>query len=72
MPRDYRLLIGCVFVLVLGTISGCLSLGTKTTHVHDNPDTKNRIDAMEQRLSALEQMFVKEGAVLHNPASPTP
>lgn len=34
---------------------GCLSLGGRTTHVHDNPGTLQRISALEQRVSTLEQ-----------------
>jgi hypothetical protein len=73
MLRTYRLLIGIVFVASLALVSGCLSLGTKTTYVQESPETKNRIEAMEQRISALEQMMLKDGAVLQNPtAPPTP
>jgi hypothetical protein len=45
------LLASCVLPLV----TGCLNLGGKTTHVHDNPETQSRIGKLETRVKALEQ-----------------
>jgi hypothetical protein len=43
------------FLALAFPMSGCLSLGGKTTHVHDNPDTLQRISGLEQRVGILEQ-----------------
>ena len=73
MLRTYRWLIGVLLLISIGVVSGCLSLGTKTTYVQESPETKSRIDSMEQRISALEQMLLRDGAVLQNPAAaPSP
>ena len=45
-------------VLLLGP--GCLNLGGRTTHVHDNPDTNNRLSTLESRVSALEQVITRQ------------
>ena len=42
---------------------GCLNLGGRTTHVHDNPDTANRISALESRVSALEQVITRSASI---------
>lgn len=43
----------------LMTATGCLSLelGTKPTQIQDNPETKAKITALENRVSALEKML---------------
>jgi hypothetical protein len=69
MLRTYRTLVGVCFIATVALISGCLSLGTKTTYVQESPETKSRIDSMEQRIGALEQMLLRDGAVLQNPAA---
>jgi hypothetical protein len=68
MLRAHRLLFGIGCLALLALVSGCLSLGTKTTYVQESPETKSRIEALEQRISTLEQMLLKDGAVLTNPA----
>jgi|GEM_PF-4487955 len=50
------------FLLAAGVLSlgsGCLSLGGRETHVHDNPETNARISALETRISALEQVITR-------------
>jgi hypothetical protein len=54
--------------LLAGT-TGCLSLGTKTTHVHDNPETETRISALERRVGTLEQAL--SGGTVTSEAIPT-
>jgi hypothetical protein len=39
----------------LVTMTGCLSLGGKTTYVHEKPETAGRLTALETRVSALER-----------------
>ena len=38
-------------------VPGCLSLGGKTTHVNQDPETVHRIAALEVRVRALEEML---------------
>ena len=44
-------------VAMLAPSVGCLSLGGKTTYVTEGPETTTRINALESRVSALEQML---------------
>jgi hypothetical protein len=60
MLRAYRLLFGAGCLISLAFVSGCLSLGTKTTYVQESPETKSRIESLEQRISALEQMVLRD------------
>ncbi len=46
-----------VALTFLVTATGCLSLGGKTTYVHEKPETAGRLTALETRVSALEQAF---------------
>lgn len=46
-----------VALSLLFTTTGCLSLGGKTTYVHEKPETAGRLSALETRVSALEQAF---------------
>ncbi len=43
-----------LIVLALN-LSGCLSLGTRTTNVSESPETVKRISYLESRVGALEQ-----------------
>lgn len=45
--------------ILLVCATGCLhlGLGTRETHVHDNPGTEARIKGLEARVSNLEQYF---------------
>ena len=56
MPAFYRTCQSLVLVSAfLGTFSGCLNLGGRTTNVHNNPQTNARLSALETRVNALEQ-----------------
>ena len=52
-----RMVVFVVSAVTLG--AGCLNLGGRTTHVHDNPETNGRIAALEERVSSLEQAFTR-------------
>jgi hypothetical protein len=52
----YHLLLTAAVVL---SSTGCLNLGGKTTHVHDNPETNTRLAAVENRVSILEQVLAR-------------
>ena len=61
---------------VLSLMTGCLSLGGKTTYVTEGSDNANRISALETRVGMLEQAVLNSGppaAVTHgNSTLPTP
>ncbi len=42
---------------MLLSLTGCLNLGGRTTYVHETPETKSRLQALETRVGALEQAF---------------
>jgi hypothetical protein len=42
------------------SLTGCLSLGGRTTYVQEKPETLGRITALETRVSALEQAYVRD------------
>jgi hypothetical protein len=54
---------------LLATTGGCLSLGGKTTYVHEAPITESRLLGLETRVSALEQALVSRSTPLpsHEP-----
>jgi hypothetical protein len=41
-------------IALLAFTAGCLSLGGRTTHVHDSPESAARIAALEARVAELE------------------
>ncbi len=51
----------CCMLVGLLPLAGCLNLGGKTTHVHETPETKSRLSALETRVGALEQAFSTTG-----------
>lgn len=53
----YALAATVVLALKLCVTTGCLSLGAKNTHVHDNPETEKRISALESRIGVLERVL---------------
>lgn len=57
----------CAAILFLAPAltTGCLSLGGKTTHVHENPETEARILNVEARLAALEARSAALDATVH-------
>ncbi len=61
------------------TSAGCLSLGGRTTNVHDNPQTNARLSALETRVNALEQALRTTSVEIpvpvesyNSPGAPTP
>ena len=50
-------LMSLVLLAIALPLTGCLSLGGKTTHVHEDPETSGRVSSLENRVSALEQLF---------------
>jgi hypothetical protein len=52
--------------------SGCLSLGGRTTYVQEKPETLGRITALETRMSALEQAYVRGPSCEVLPVVPAP
>jgi hypothetical protein len=54
--RSYRIfLLALIIALAPAVFSGCLSLGGRTTHVHESPETAHRIEMLESRVTALER-----------------
>jgi hypothetical protein len=51
----------CVAVGLLVFTAGCLSLGGKTTHVHESVENSGRIAALEARVAELESALAKTG-----------
>jgi hypothetical protein len=49
-----RLLCFLIYVLCM---PGCLSIGGKTYSTNENPETENRIAALESRVTALERVL---------------
>jgi hypothetical protein len=49
---------------LLAATGGCLSLGGKTTYVHEAPITESRLLGLETRVSALEQAVVSRSTPL--------
>ena len=45
--------VGCIALAC--SLTGCLNLGGRTTHISENPDTSRRLTWLESRVSALEQ-----------------
>ena len=68
---SHRKLLLALCVLALPLVTGCLSLGGRTTHVHDNPDTAQRISLLEHRVGTLEQALRLEAPQEVSPL-PTP
>jgi hypothetical protein len=52
-------LLSAVFACAAG---GCLSLGGRTTYVHESANTDARLTALETRVGALEQAFTTRAA----------
>jgi hypothetical protein len=61
-------------VSALIVASGCLSLGLgeRNTHIHENPDTTERLHALEQRVQWLEQTLAVPPDVNSVPISTSP
>ena len=51
--RRWSFVGGLLAVATLSVSAGCINLGTR--HIQDNPATNSRIQALETRVSALEQ-----------------
>jgi len=56
----------------LPSLTGCLSLGGRTTNVNDNPDTSRRISALEARISGLEQILRPANLSVPSDQQPVP
>jgi hypothetical protein len=51
-PWQIAVLGGCV------SLTGCLSLGGRTTYVNDNPETNQKISQLERRVGNLERALI--------------
>lgn len=71
MNRYFRTLGWVVALIFLPGMAGCLSLGGKTTHIHEKPETQGRISALETRVWALEQTLHGSAAPVSSTASGT-
>jgi hypothetical protein len=52
--RRPRLHAASMVVALSWTAPGCLSLGGTTTHVHEDPELKSRVQLLERRVASLE------------------
>jgi hypothetical protein len=67
MPRLSR--VGCLALAC--SLTGCLNLGGRTTHINENPDTSRRLAWLESRVSALEQSAPR-ASLAPAPVQPAP
>ena len=50
--------VGAFACFGLLTLTGCLSLGGRTTYTSESPETKAQINALETRVSVLERVVL--------------
>jgi hypothetical protein len=70
--RCGRRLLNALLVAVVAMLPGCLSLGGKTVYSSESPQTANRLSALEDRVSVLEQAVAGRPAVPAPPNHPAP
>jgi hypothetical protein len=66
-PLSCGQLLPLIGALLLGATAGCLSLGGRTTYVHEKPETKARLRALEIRIDALEQVIRNQQMLMPGP-----
>jgi hypothetical protein len=66
MRRSLLSIIVLLAIVLAAALPGCLSLGGKTVYTGDSPQSAERMSALEQRVSVLEQ------AVGSRQAAPNP
>jgi hypothetical protein len=70
--RCVRGLFNASLVIIAVTLPGCLSLGGKTVYSNESPQTANRLSALEDRVSVLEQAIAGRSPAPSPPNHPIP
>jgi hypothetical protein len=57
-----------IAALLLSATVGCLSLGGRTTHVQEKPETEGRLRALETRVDAIDGVITTHQPIVPGPA----